>query len=196
MFNLFKFGFTGAKIHATIRNPDGPGTGDVSALCGKRESAPLVQWKNDILLIAEEDLCGTCFIPGRLQTFRRMKDEARVAARDPIDSLDVHEARDALKRLRRETEEGFLGEEDFKRLLRKPVSGTLTITIDLFNLDPKVRDFSDTDFLEGFVDEVYVPLSRQWHDREVDLCWWTPEAKEGDFDDAAQVASVEFESND
>lgn len=189
--NLFKFGLSGSKVHGTWQNDSA--VRDTTALCGKRETAGFVYWERNILQVAEEDLCGTCFPPFRMAQFHTLRDQVRRDALDPIDALDVHEARDALKRIR---QEGFLGEDDFKRLITKPVSGTLTITVDLFNLDPKVRDFTDTDFLDGFVEEVYTPLSHQWSTEKIDLCWWTPEAKENDFEESAQVASVEFEVND
>ena len=194
--NLFKFGLSGSKVHGTWQDSNSTAR-TVTAFCGKRETAGFERWERNVRLVAEEDLCGTCFPPFRVAKFHAMRDQARRDALDPIDSLDVHEARDALKRLRRKVEGGELVDEsDFKKCLHKPVSGTLTITVDLFNLDPKVRDFGNGDFLDGFVEEVYTPLSHQWSTEQVDLCWWTPEAKEGDFEESAQVASVEFEPND
>jgi len=190
MTYLFKF-MTGSKVHGSFQDPET--TDHVFAWCGKWEVAWHLRERN-ILIVAEEDLCGTCFVPHRMEIFRRMKNEAYDAVLDPIDSLDVHEARDALRQVRRRLDEvGELSEADFEHCLAKPVSGTLTITIDLFNLHPRVAEYEDHEFAAGFDEVVMSSVRDDWESQSIDLCWWTDGAKEHPFSDAAEVSSVEFE---
>lgn len=183
----------GERVHGTVSDPRE--TTRIRTLCGQRDVS--YAYSPDICYVAAEDLCKSCFIPFRLDQFHRQKREARAKLQDPIDAFSLDEARGALKRIRQKVNnEGTLVDDvEFNRLLERPVSGRLTITVELRGLDPKVLDFDDVDFYEGFHTEVVEPLEAEWSRRNVALCWWNIATMDLPFKEAIEVTSVEFESD-